>query len=108
MIYLDNSATTAPSEEVLSSFIKVNKRFYANPASLHLAGKEAETLLERSREQILSIVGAPDGKVIFTSGGTEANNLALLGFAREFKSRGNHIITTSIEHPSIIKCCKAT
>jgi cysteine desulfurase len=106
MIYLDNSATTAPSEEVLSSFIKVNKRFYANAASLHLAGKETEAFLERAREQILSIVGAPDGQVIFTSGGTEANNLALLGFARKFKSRGNHIITTSIEHPSIINAAK--
>ncbi|WP_172371127.1 cysteine desulfurase family protein [Sporosarcina jiandibaonis] len=106
MIYLDNSATTAPSEEVLSSFVKVNKRFYANAASLHLAGKEAETLLERSREQIRSIVGAPEGEVIFTSGGTEANNLALLGFARKFKSRGNHIITTSIEHPSIMNAAK--
>src|SRR4051812_19991203 len=106
MIYLDNSATTAPSDEVLSSFIKVNKRFYANAASLHLAGKEAETLLQRSREQILFIVGAPDGQVVFTSGGTEANNLALLGFARKFKSRGNHIITTIIEHPSILNAAK--
>ncbi len=91
---------------MLSSFIEVNKRFYANAASLHLAGKEAETLLERSREQILSIVGAPDGQVIFTSGGTEANNLAIIGFARKFKSRGNHIITTSIEHPSILNAAK--
>ena len=64
MIYLDNSATTAPDEDVLTSFIEVNKRFFANPASIHLAGKEAETLLERSREQILSILGAPDGEVI--------------------------------------------
>ena len=94
MIYLDNSATTAPDEEVLSSFIEVNRRFYANPASLHLAGKEAENLLERSRDQILSILGVSDGKVIFTSGGTEANNLAILGLARTLRSRGKHIITT--------------
>ncbi|MCZ2259725.1 cysteine desulfurase family protein [Sporosarcina sp. G11-34] len=102
MIYLDNSATTAPSEEVLSSFSEVNRRFYANPASLHRAGKDAESLLDRSREQILSIVGASDGEVIFTSGGTEANNLALFGFARKLVSRGMHIITTIIEHPSIL------
>ena len=101
MIYLDNSATTAPNEEVLDTFIEVNKRFYANPASLHIAGKDAESLLERSREQILSIVGASDGEVIFTSGGTEANNLAIVGLARAFHSRGNHIITTAIEHPSV-------
>ena len=102
MIYFDNSATTAPSEEVLSSFTEVNRRFYANAASLHRAGKDAESLLDRSREQILSIVGIPDGEVIFTSGGTEANNLALFGFARKFVSRGKHIITTTIEHPSIL------
>lgn len=102
MIYLDNSATTVPSEEVLSSYLEVNRRFYANPASVHRAGKDANSLLDRSREQILSIVGVPDGEVILTSGGTEANNLALLGFGRKFVSRGKHIITTSIEHPSIL------
>jgi cysteine desulfurase len=103
MIYLDNSATTAPDESVLSSFIEVNKRFFANPASLHLAGKEAETLLNRSREQILSILGAPGGEVLFTSGGTEANNLAVIGFARAFHYRGNHLITAEIEHPSVLR-----
>lgn len=103
MIYLDNSATTAPDEEVLSSFIEVNRRYFANPASLHLPGKEAETLLERSREQILSILGAADGEVIFMSGGTEANNLAIVGLARALRSRGQHIITTPIEHPSVLQ-----
>ncbi|KAA0965138.1 cysteine desulfurase [Sporosarcina sp. ANT_H38] len=102
MIYFDNSATTAPDEGVLTSFIEVNKRFFANPASIHLAGKEAETLLERSREQILSILGAPDGELLFTSGGTEANNLAVIGFARALQARGNHLITTKIEHPSVL------
>lgn len=102
MIYLDNSATTAPDESVLTSFMEVNKRFFANPASIHLAGKQAEALLEKSRAQILTILGAPDGQVIFTSGGTEANNLAVIGFARALRSRGNHLITTKIEHPSVL------
>ncbi|NYF25188.1 cysteine desulfurase family protein [Sporosarcina sp. JAI121] len=102
MIYFDNSATTIPDDSVLASFVQVNKRFFANPASLHLAGKEAEALLNRSREQILSIVGAPDGVVLFTSGGTEANNLAVIGFARALQSRGKHLITTKIEHPSVL------
>lgn len=106
MIYFDNSATTAPKEEVLASFVEVNKRFFANPASLHSAGRQADALLEKTREQILTIVGAPDGMVTYTSGGTEANNLALLGFARKFKHRGNHILTTAIEHPSIIQAAK--
>ena len=102
MIYFDNSATTAPDEGVLTSFIEVNKRFFANPASIHLAGKEAEALLERSREQILSILGAHDGELLFTSGGTEANNLAVIGFARALRGRGKHLITTKIEHPSVL------
>ncbi len=102
MIYFDNCATTAPDESVLTSFIEVNKRFFANPASIHLAGKQAEALLEKSRAQILTILGAPDGQVIFTSGGTEANNLAVIGFARTLRSRGNHLITTKIEHPSVL------
>lgn len=103
MIYLDNSATTVPDESVLASFVEANRRFFANPASLHLAGKEAESLLERSREQIKSILGAPDGELVFTSGGTEANNLAVIGFAYAFRSRGNHIITSAIEHPSVLR-----
>lgn len=102
MIYFDNSATTAPDDSVLSSFIEVNKRFFANPASIHLIGKQAEALLEKSRAQILTILGVPDGQVIFTSGGTEANNLAVIGFARALRSRGNHLITTRIEHPSVL------
>lgn len=95
-----------PSEEVLSSFLEVNRRFYANPASLHLAGRETNALLQKSREQILSIVEATEGNVIYTSGGTEANNLAMLGFARKYRYRGNHIITTVIEHPAILNAAK--
>lgn len=106
MIYFDNSATTAPDESVLNSFVEVNKRFFANPASIHLAGKQAEALLEKSRAQILSILGVPDGQVVFTSGGTEANNLAVIGFAQALRSRGNHLITSEIEHPSVLNAMK--
>lgn len=106
MIYMDNSATTVPSEEVLSAYLAANRRFYANAASLHQAGREADALLEKSREQILGLVQAQEGHVIYTSGGTEANNLAVLGFARKYKYRGNHIITTEIEHPAILNAAK--
>ncbi len=99
---MDNSATTMPNEEVLSSFLEANRRYYANAASIHIAGRDADTLLKKAREQILSIVDAPDGNVIFTSGGTEANNLAVLGCARKHRNRGNHVITTVTEHPSIL------
>lgn len=106
MIYFDNSATTQPDESVLESFIAANMRFYANPASLHRMGREAEILLKRSKEQMLSLIDNEDGEVVITSGGTEANNLAIIGFAHAYQSRGNHIITTEIEHPSIMNACR--
>ncbi|MFD1927128.1 cysteine desulfurase family protein [Sporosarcina siberiensis] len=102
MIYLDNSATTVPSEEVLAAFVEANRKYYANPASLHLAGKNAENLLERSRKQIASLLDAPECEIIFTSGGTEANNLAVIGLAYANHAKGSHIITTRIEHPSVL------
>lgn len=107
MIYLDNSATTKPDETVLKSFVEVSQSYYANPASLHCAGKEAELLLERSRSQILSILNASQGEVVFTSGGTEANNIAVIGYAHALKYRGNHIITTKIEHPSVLRAMES-
>lgn len=106
MIYFDNSSTTRPDESVLESFIAANMKYYANPASLHVMGREAEVLLKRSKEQMLALVGHEDGEVILTSGGTEANNLAILGLSEAYRSRGNHIITTQIEHPSILNACR--
>lgn len=106
MIYFDNSSTTRPDESVLESFIAANMKYYANPASLHVLGRETEVLLNRSKEQMLQLVGNENGKVIMTSGGTEANNLAVLGLAEAHRTRGKHIITTQIEHPSILNACR--
>ena len=106
MIYFDNSSTTLPNESVLDSFIAATKRFYANPASLHVLGREAEALLDRSKEQMLTLVGNDGGNVVLTSGGTEANNLAVIGLAKAYRSRGNHVITTEIEHPSVMNACR--
>ncbi|MFD1206972.1 cysteine desulfurase family protein [Sporosarcina contaminans] len=106
MIYFDNSSTTLPDEEVMASFVEANRRFFANPASIHGLGTDAEKLLERAKEQMLKIVHCENGEVIVTSGGTESNNLAVIGFARALQHRGNHIITTSIEHPSILNACR--
>ncbi|REB06538.1 cysteine desulfurase [Sporosarcina sp. BI001-red] len=105
MIYLDNSASTIPDEEVLQTFTRANKTYYANPASLHLAGNKAEQLLESARKQIATLTGDSESSVIFTSGGTEANNLAIIGYANSLKHRGNHIITTEIEHDSVRNAC---
>lgn len=107
MIYLDNSATTQPHEAVLKSFLAVNDQYYANPASIHAMGIEANELLNRAREQMAELLNTTDKEVIFTSGGTESNNSAIFGIARANTHKGKHIITTEIEHASVLESVKA-
>ncbi len=107
MIYLDNSATTKPHKEVLDTFVQVNESFYANPASIHEAGVNANTLLDRARSQIANILHTEDKYVLFTAGGTESNNFAIFGVPKANTHKGKHIITTEIEHPSILEAVKA-
>ncbi len=106
MIYLDNSATTKPFDECLDSYIKVATTYFGNPSSLHGIGGQAEKLLSQSRAQIASLLHVKPQEIIFTSGGSEGNNLAIKGIALQYKNRGKHIITTSIEHPSVSEACK--
>ncbi|MBM7584970.1 cysteine desulfurase [Bacillus pakistanensis] len=106
MIYFDNSATTKPDPEVLETFLKVNHYYYANPSSIHSFGGKVEKLLQQARAQFASILMVKENEVYFTSGGTESNNTALKGTAFQYHNRGKHIITTSIEHPSIIESCE--
>jgi cysteine desulfurase len=101
MIYLDNSATTKPYKEVLDSFIKVSTDFFGNPSSLHKIGGQAEKLLQQARSQAAKLLGVKPTEILFTSGGTESNNLAIKGVAMAHRERGRHIITTAIEHASI-------
>jgi cysteine desulfurase len=101
MIYLDNSATTKPYKEVLDSFLKVSTDFFGNPSSLHKIGGQAEKLLQQARSQVAKLLGVKAAEILFTSGGTESNNLAVKGIAMAHKERGKHIITTAIEHASI-------
>ena len=102
MIYFDNAATTPVSEEVLSSFDKVVTKYFANPASNHKLGQISADLEKKAREQIAKLFLVEDNEVIFTSGATESNNLAIKGAAFRYKNRGNHIITTNVEHPSVL------
>jgi cysteine desulfurase len=106
MIYLDNSATTKPRKEVLDTFVKANEAFYANPASLHGMGVEAERLLTGARKQIGKLLQTEAENIYFTSGGTESNNMAIFGIARANKKRGRHVITSAIEHPSVLESFK--
>lgn len=100
MIYLDYSATTKPSDAVLDTFVKVSKEFVGNPNSLHKLGVEANALIDSSTKQIQTLLHTED-EIIYTSGSSEANNLAILGIAMKYQNRGKHIITTRLEHSSI-------
>ncbi len=102
LIYFDNSATTKPYKEVLDTFVKVNEGYYANPSSIHSFGGKVEKLLNQSRQQVASLLNVSMKEVFFTSGGTESNNLAIKGTALKYGQRGKHIITTKIEHPSVL------
>lgn len=101
MIYLDNSATTRPDPAVVESFQKSSEKFFANPSSLHQLGGTAEKLLHTARQQAASILQTDPGEILFTSGGTEGNNIAIKGIAFEHQERGKHIITSAVEHPSV-------
>ncbi|RLL47845.1 cysteine desulfurase [Oceanobacillus piezotolerans] len=105
MIYLDNSATTRPDASVLDSFMKVSQDYFANPSSIHQFGGTAEKLLKAAKNQAAEILKVEADELIFTSGGTEGNNLAIKGIALEHQHRGKHIITTEIEHPSVYEAC---
>jgi len=104
--YFDHSATTKPDKVVLETFVKVNEEFFANPASLHVMGVDSHVLLSRARKQVSDMLGTEMNKVIFTSGGTESNHFAIHGLALKLHARGKHIITSSIEHPSVLESMK--
>ncbi len=106
IIYLDNASTSKVDPEVLESFNQITQRYFANPSSIHRLGQESNRLLEKSREQILKLFNLSHHEVIFTSGATEANNLAIKGYAFANKNRGNRIITSAIEHPSVLNTFK--
>jgi len=102
-IYLDNSATTRQYDEVTSLMAEVASRNYGNPSSLHTKGIEAERLITGARETIAEILGVQPSEIYFTSGGTESNNLAILGYLDANPRKGKHVITTRIEHPSVLE-----
>lgn len=100
-VYLDNSATTRPTPGVIDKMMKTLSEDYGNPSSMHRLGVRAEQYIKEAAQIIANSLKAEPKEIIFTSGGTEANNLALIGTAMAYKRRANHIITTRIEHPSV-------
>ncbi|MFC2005020.1 cysteine desulfurase NifS [Chloroflexota bacterium] len=105
-IYLDYSATTPTHPEVVQVMLPYFTDAYGNPSSIYSYGQEAKGAVEEARTKVASLIGARDEEIIFTSGGTEADNSALQGVAFANESRGNHIITSSIEHHAVIETCQ--
>jgi cysteine desulfurase NifS len=105
-IYLDNNATTAIAEEVRQVMLPFLELAYGNPSALHGVGRDAKEGLDTARRQVAKLINARPRSIIFTGGGSEADNMALKGIVFSRKDKGNHLITTTIEHPAILKTCQ--
>ncbi len=105
-IYLDHSATTPADPEVLGAMMRYFANHFGNPSSIHCFGQEAKKAIEESRTQVAALIGADPAEIVFTGGGTEADNMALIGTAFAETSGRNHIITCAIEHHAVLNACK--
>ena len=101
MVYLDYAANAPVDEEVLATFNEISKKYFANPNATHKLGKEAKEIIDKSTENIAKIFNVLPEEIIYTSGASESNNLAIKGICERYKSKGKHIITTPLEHNSI-------
>lgn len=106
-IYLDYAATTPVRAEVFAAMLPYLKNYFGNPSSIHTAGKKAKAGIEQARIQTANLIGALPEEIIFTSGATEADNMAVLGIARSNRKKGTHIITSKIEHHAVLDSCRA-
>jgi cysteine desulfurase len=105
VIYLDNAASTAPAPEVLDALRATAADLYANPASAHTGGAAAARALEKARGEVAAALDVEPGEVVFTSGGTEADAMGVLGAARA--ARGRHVVVSALEHPAVMRCAEA-
>ncbi|MEG1394924.1 MAG: aminotransferase class V-fold PLP-dependent enzyme, partial [Clostridia bacterium] len=105
-VYLDHSATTYTDQRVLDAMMPYFCEEYGNGSSQHFFGREALKAIDKAREQVAKALNAEPNEIYFTAGGTESDNWAIKGIAEAKKDKGNHIITSCIEHPAIIQTCK--
>jgi cysteine desulfurase len=105
-IYLDYNATTLIYPKVLGSMLPYLQSNFGNPSSSHVYGRLPKEAVEKSREQVAALIGANADEIIFTSGGTESDNHAIIGTALANKEKGKHIITSIIEHPAVLETCR--
>lgn len=105
-VYLDYAATTPVAPEVFAAMKPYLQEEYGNPSSFHTRGMRARDAVDRARATIAQILHAKTSEIFFTSGGTESINLALKGVMRANKEKGNHLITTKIEHPAVLQTCQ--
>ena len=103
---MDNNATTAVRPEVMEAMLPFYKEHFGNPSSVHWAGRETGAALEAAREKVANLINCTPAEIVFTSCGSEGDNLAVKGVADVLRDRGNHIITTAVEHPAVLSSCE--
>ena len=106
-IYLDYNATSPVRPEVLEVMLPFYKEQFGNPSSVHWAGRQVSGALEKAREQVASLINASPAEIVFVSCGSEGDNMAIKGSLEPLKEKGNHIITTTVEHPAVLETCQA-
>lgn len=105
-IYLDNNATTKVHEEVIEAMMPFFSSYFGNPSSMHKFGRQARVKIDDARDKVALLMNSEPSEIVFTSGGSESDNLAIKGVAWAFRNKGNHIITSAIEHPAVLNTCK--
>lgn len=104
-VYFDYNATTPLDPKVREAMLPYLGEVFGNPSSVHHVGQRARAILDEARDRAAHVLGCKPSEIVFTSGGTESNNLAIFGMARRFKPKGRHIVTSSIEHHAVLHCC---
>ena len=106
-IYMDHAATTPVDQEVVEAMMPCFTRVYGNASSLHSFGREAHNAMEEARRKVAELINAESEEIVFTAGGTESDNIAIKGVAYANRSRGDHIVTSTIEHPAVLETCRS-